>query len=61
MLEDVAAACALHGAQIRTAAEHALLLALTDGGTVRDEHLAEAVRREYRKAGEVCPLAGVPA
>ena len=61
VLQDVAAACALHGAQIRTAAEHALLLALTDGGTVRDEHLAEAVRREYRKAGEVCPLAGVPA
>ena len=27
----------------------------------RDEHLAEAVRREYRKAGEVCPLAGAPA
>jgi hypothetical protein len=60
-LEALAATCALHGAQIRTAAEHALLLALIDGGTVRDEHVAEAVRREYRKAGEVCPLAEVAA
>ena len=56
-LGEVAAACPLHGAQIRTAAEHALLLALADGGTVTDAHLDEAVRREYRKAGEVCPLA----
>jgi len=60
-LEDMAASCALHGGQIRTAAEHALLLAITNGGTLRDAHIADAVRREYRKAGEVCPLAEAPA
>ena len=61
LLGDIAAGCPLHGAQIRTAAEHALLLALADGGTVTDAHLDEAVRREYRKAGEVCPLGKVAA
>ena len=40
---------------------HALLLALADGGTVTDAHVDEAVRREYRKAGEVCPLGKVAA
>lgn len=55
-LEELAAACALTGGQIRTAAEHATLLALTNGGTVTGDHLLTAVRREFRKAGQVCPL-----
>jgi hypothetical protein len=55
-LAAVAAACALTGGQIRNAALHATLLALTNGGSVTRAHLHDAVRREYRKAGQVCPL-----
>jgi len=55
-LEELAARCALSGGQIRNAALHASLLALDDDGAVTDGQLAEAVRREYRKSGLVCPL-----
>jgi SpoVK/Ycf46/Vps4 family AAA+-type ATPase len=55
-LEDVARRCELRGGQIRNAALHASLLALDDGGVVTSEHLATAVRREYRKISAVCPL-----
>lgn len=55
-LHDVVARCALTGGQIRNAVLHASLLALNDGGVVKDEYLEDAVHREYRKIGAVCPL-----
>jgi SpoVK/Ycf46/Vps4 family AAA+-type ATPase len=55
-LQEVAARCALTGGQIRNAVLHASLLALENGGTIDRLHLEAAVRREYRKSGEVCPL-----
>jgi len=55
-LEEVSHRCALTGGQIRNAVLHASLLALDDGGQITSVHLEEAVRREYRKAGAVCPL-----
>ncbi|HEY3301925.1 MAG TPA: ATP-binding protein [Candidatus Binatia bacterium] len=56
LLNEVVCRCALSGSQIRNAALHAALLALNDGGIVTAAYLEEAVRREYRKAGGVCPL-----
>ncbi len=56
VLEEVAHRCALTGGQIRNAVLHASLLALDDGEVVTASHLDAAVRREYRKAGAVCPL-----
>jgi SpoVK/Ycf46/Vps4 family AAA+-type ATPase len=55
-LEEVAGRCALTGGQIRNAALHASLLALNNGGSLTTDYLVEAVRREYRKSGGVCPL-----
>jgi SpoVK/Ycf46/Vps4 family AAA+-type ATPase len=55
-VDELAARCALTGGQIRNATLHAALLALDDGGFVDELHVEEAVRREYRKAGAVCPL-----
>jgi hypothetical protein len=55
-LDTVASRCALSGGQIRNAALHASLLAIDRDTVVGDTHLAEAVRREYRKAVLVCPL-----
>lgn len=57
-LQRCAALCALSGGQIRTAAEHATLLALEAQGPVIDAHVLAAIHREYRKAGQVCPLGG---
>lgn len=59
-LEEVVVRCQLTGGQIRNAALQATLLALADGGVVEDRHLAAAIRREYRKAGALCPLASEP-
>lgn len=56
LLNEVAQRCALTGGQIRNAVLHASLLALQDGGVVTSGYLEAAVRREYRKAGIVCPL-----
>jgi hypothetical protein len=56
VLEQVAGRCTLTGGQIRNAALHAALLALDGGGAVTSAHLVDAVQREYRKAGSVCPL-----
>lgn len=56
LMQDLAARCILTGGQIRNAALHASLLALDNGGFVTSEYLVEAVQREYRKAGTVCPL-----
>jgi hypothetical protein len=55
-LDEVAARCQLTGGQIRNAALHAALLALDDGIPLEATHLEQAVQREYRKAGTVCPL-----
>jgi ATPase family associated with various cellular activities (AAA) len=55
-LQHIAGRCALTGGQIRNAVLHATLLALEDGRTLERAHVEDAVRREYRKAGEVCPL-----
>jgi len=55
-LDEAAARCQLTGGQIRNAVLHASLLALDDGVAIGSGHLDAAVRREYRKAGAVCPL-----
>jgi ATPase family associated with various cellular activities (AAA) len=60
-LDELAGRCQLTGGQIRNAVLHASLLALSDGGTIDAEHVERAVRREYRKAGAVCPLRGTAA
>ena len=56
VMQDVVARCALSGGQIRNAALQASLLALSNGGVIKSEYLEEAVQREYRKLGAVCPL-----
>ncbi len=56
LLDEVTTRCALTGGQIRNAALHATLLAVNNGGIVTTEYLEEAVKREYRQAGAVCPL-----
>ena len=56
LLDEVAHRCELTGGQIRNAVLHAAAVALAEGGQVSDAHVEEAVRREYRKAGAVCPL-----
>ena len=55
-LNEVATRCVLGGGQIRNAVLHASLLALDAGRIVDTELIEAAVRREYRKAGAVCPL-----
>jgi hypothetical protein len=55
-LDELAGRCQLTGGQIRNAVLHATLLALDDGAPVQVRHVDAAVRREYRKAGTVCPL-----
>jgi len=55
-LERVALECVLTGGQIRSAAQHAALLALEDGGRIQSAHLKAAVQAEYRKTGALCPL-----
>jgi SpoVK/Ycf46/Vps4 family AAA+-type ATPase len=55
-LEDVSLRCVLTGGQIRNAALHASLLSLANGGRIDTALAEEAVRREYRKTGAVCPL-----
>ncbi len=53
---EVVARCALSGAQIRNAVLHASLLALQAGGEINDACLYQALQREYRKAGAICPI-----
>jgi hypothetical protein len=55
-LIEVSARCALTGGQIRNAAQHARLLALDGCAPLAGELLRASVQREYRKAGEPCPL-----
>jgi len=69
MLDELAGRCVLTGGQIRNAMLHASLLALAGAGRGANGHgpgdagasvttadVEEAVRREYRKAGLICPL-----
>lgn len=56
LLNEVTVRCPLTGGQIRNAVLHASLLALDEARPLDDEHLHSAVAREYRKAGQVCPL-----
>jgi ATPase family associated with various cellular activities (AAA) len=55
-LQQVSGRCALTGGQIRNAVLHAGVLALGRDGEIVDDDVLHAVRREYRKAGEVFPL-----
>ncbi|NTX01783.1 ATP-binding protein [Myxococcus sp. CA040A] len=56
LLREVAARCQLSGGQIRNAVLHASLLALEEQAPLGSAHLEAGVTREYRKAGDVCPL-----
>lgn len=55
-LGEVASRCEFTGGQIRNATLHAALLALDNGGVVKNSILESAIRREYAKQGGVCPL-----
>jgi len=55
-LQDAAVRCAMTGGQIRNAVLHASIRALDEGQRIATAHLEEAVHREYRKGGAVCPL-----
>jgi SpoVK/Ycf46/Vps4 family AAA+-type ATPase len=55
-LREITARCALSGGQIRNAALHATLLALDEESIITTSHLYKAIWREYRKAGDICPL-----
>lgn len=54
--ELIAVRCELTGGQLRNAVLHAELLALEAGAHVDARMLEEAIRREYDKAGAMCPL-----
>lgn len=56
LLETIVIRCTLSGGQIRNAALHASLLALENNSLLNECQLEAAVRLEYRKAGQVCPL-----
>jgi hypothetical protein len=60
LLREVATRCTLTGGQIRNAVLHASLLALQNGQVITSAYVEEAVQREYRKAGGVCPLRRSP-
>jgi hypothetical protein len=55
-LSEVASRCEFTGGQIRNATLHAALLALDNGGVVKNAILESAIRREYAKQGAMCPL-----
>lgn len=55
-IDDVAFRCAMTGGQIRNAALHAALLSLDAAAPLAEGQVTAAVEREYRKAGQVCPL-----
>ncbi|GAA5176679.1 hypothetical protein GCM10025771_11960 [Niveibacterium umoris] len=56
VLSRFAARCALSGGQWRNVVLHAALLALDAGGPIGADALELAIRREYRKSGQMCPL-----
>jgi len=53
---EAARRCALSGGQIRNAALHAALLALSRGSSVSLLDVEKSIQREYQKSGAVCPL-----
>lgn len=55
-LHQVASRCVLNGGQIRNTALHASLLAMEQGSPVNRDHLDEALKSEFRKAGAISPL-----
>jgi SpoVK/Ycf46/Vps4 family AAA+-type ATPase len=55
---DVAEACTLTGGQIRNVALSAASAALASSRRLDDTLLIEALRREYRRAGSLCPVGG---
>jgi adenylate kinase family enzyme len=55
-LSEIVVRCALSGAQIRNAVLHASLLALQDNSPITDAWLNQALQREYRKVGAICPI-----
>jgi hypothetical protein len=55
-LREAVGRCALSGAQIRNALLHASLLALQNGKPLSEAEARQALQREYRKIGAVCPL-----
>lgn len=57
LLDTLAEACALAGGQIRNVALAAASAALSAGRMLDDPMLVQAVRREYRRSGQLCPLA----
>ncbi|MCU0969727.1 MAG: ATP-binding protein, partial [Rubrivivax sp.] len=57
-LERIARRCAIPGGQIRNAALHAALLAIDRDRAIDEGLLAQALEREYRKAGQQCPSLG---
>ncbi len=56
VLSRFAARCALSGGQWRNVVVHAALLALEARSRIDAAALEAAIRREYRKSGQVCPL-----
>ena len=57
-LAEVAERCDLNGGQIRNAVLYASVISCDQQRTLAAADLAAAVRREYRKSGDVCPLRG---
>jgi len=55
-LNELSSRCVLSGGQIRNAVLHASLLAIEHDEPLTSAQLEAAVRREYRKAGAICPL-----
>lgn len=55
-IDELAVRCAMTGGQIRNAALHAALLSLDAAAPLAEAGITAAVEREYRKAGQVCPL-----
>lgn len=55
-LAVVAEACALAGGQVRNVVLDAVSSALAGGGVVDGDRVLEALQREYRRGGGLCPL-----
>ncbi|MEP6925795.1 MAG: ATP-binding protein [Pyrinomonadaceae bacterium] len=55
-LHEVVQRCELSGGQIRNVALHAAALAVGNKTLLNRAHLENALRREYRKIGAICPL-----
>lgn len=56
LLDEIACRCDFTGGQIHNVALHARMLAIGEKQPLANAHLVKAVQREYRKAGDHCPL-----